>query len=393
MPARHTLSCVDPIDRANELLERYAALALAELPGDTTIFDAHTHLGNDIDGMVGDRDELLQIQRAYGISRSFVFCLDEPDRKPAFSAANDRSLAHAAAAPGELLPFVRLDLDDRPVEEATRCLDLGARGIKLHPRAQRFLPDDPRLEPVFELAAERRVPILIHGGRGLPPIADSLAGLLDRHCPPALIVAHAGIVDLAAMAENFAGRAGVFFDTSVWSPLDLLDLYRLVPPEQVVYASDYPYGRQPNSLLMAVRTARASGLDERQLRALFHDTAARIADGLDPVEPTTPQGATQLAHPVTFLRINQYLTMASAMLWLRHTADTYGVIGLALNACDERSNGHRPQTDQLREVLVVTRDLWDLASRLEDETAQRRAQRGALRLVHLASVLSVTNAA
>ena len=126
MPARHTLSCVDPIDRANELLERYAALALAELPGDTTIFDAHTHLGNDIDGMVGDRDELLQIQRAYGISRSFVFCLDEPDRKPAFSAANDRSLAHAAAAPGELLPFVRLDLDDRPVEEATRCLDRGA---------------------------------------------------------------------------------------------------------------------------------------------------------------------------------------------------------------------------------------------------------------------------
>ena len=384
---------MDPIDRANELLERYAALALAELPGGTPIFDAHTHLGNDIDGMVGDRDELLQIQRAYGISRSFVFCLDEPDRKPAFSAANDRSLAHAAAAPGELLPFVRLDLDDRPVEEATRCLDRGARGIKLHPRAQRFLPDDPRLEPVFELAAERRVPILIHGGRGLPPIADSLAGLLDRHCPPALIVAHAGIVDLAAMAENFAGRAGVFFDTSVWSPLDLLDLYRLLPPEQVVYASDYPYGRQPNSLLMAVRTARASGLDDREVRALLHDTATRIADGLDPIEPTSPRGATQLSHPVTFLRIHQYLTMASAMLWLRHTSDTYGVIGLALNACDERSNGRRTQTDQLREVLVVTRDLWDLASRLEDETAQRRAQRGALRLVHLASVLSVTNAA
>jgi len=381
---------VEPIDRANELLERYASLALAELPNDTAIFDAHTHLGHDIDGMVGDRDELLQIQRAYGIGRSFVFCLDEPDRKPAFTAANDRSLSHAAAAPEELLPFVRLDLDDGPIEEATRCLDLGARGIKLHPRAQRFLPDDPRLEPVFELAAERRVPILIHGGRGLPPIADSLARLLDRHCPPALIVAHAGIVDLAAMAENFAGRAGVFFDTSVWSPLDLLDLFRLVPPEQVVYASDYPYGRQPNSLLMAVRTARASGLDERELRAVFHDTATRIADGLDPLEPTTPRGATQLSHPVTFLRINQYLTMASAMLWLRHTSDTYGVIGLALNACDERSNGHRAETEQIRELLVATRDLWDLASQTEDDRDRRRAQRGAFRLVHLASVLAVT---
>ena len=69
------------------------------------------------------------------------------------------------------------------------------------------------------------------------------------------------------------------------------------------------------------------------------------------------------------------------------------MIGLALNACDERSNGHRSETDQLREVLVVTRDLWELASRIEDETDRRRAQRGALRLVHLASVLSVTNSA
>ena len=83
--------------------------------------------------------------------------------------------------------------------------------------------------------------------------------------------------------------------------------------------------------------------------------------------------------------------MASAMLWLRHTSDSYGVIGLALNACDERANGHRSETDQLREVLVVTRDLWELASHVEGEADRRRAQRGALRLVHLASVLSVTN--
>jgi predicted TIM-barrel fold metal-dependent hydrolase len=384
---------VDAIERANGILERYADLARAELPTGVPVFDAHVHLGEDIDGMVGDRDELLAIQRAYGIERSFVFCLDEPDRHPSFRAANDRTLAHAASAPGEFLPFVRLDLDEGPVEEATRCLDLGAQGIKLHPRAQRFLPDDPRLEPVFALAAERRVPVLIHGGRGLPPIADSLGRLLDRHEPPALIVAHAGIVDLAAMARNFAGRAGVFFDTSVWSPLDLLDLYRLVPPEQVVYASDYPYGRQPNSLLMAVRTARASGLDDAQLRAVFHDTAARIADGAEPVRPTTPRGTTELSHPVTFLRIHQYLTMASAMLWMRQPADTFGVLGLALNACDERSNGYRQETEQIRELLVATRDLWELASRAEDEKGRRRAQRGAFRLVHLATVLAVTNAA
>ena len=197
------------------------------------------------------------------------------------------------------------------------------------------------------------------------------------------------------MARNFAGRPGVFFDTSVWSPLDLLDLYRLVPPEQVVYASDYPYGRQPNSLLMAVRTARASGLDER--------AAARDAPrhrGADRRRPRAGRaervraGRRSSRIPITFLRIHQYLTMASAMLWLRHPSDTYGVIGLALNACDERSNGYRAQTDQIRELLVATRDLWELASRRARTTRdRRRAQRGAFRLVHLASVLAVTTAA
>ena len=126
--------------------------------------------------MIGDYDELLERSwTSYGISRAFMFCLDEPDRHPAFSAANDRTLAFAARSDGRLIPFVRLDLNETPIEEAARCLDAGARGIKLHPRAQRFDATDERLGPVFALAAERRVPILIHGGRGLPPIAAGLA--------------------------------------------------------------------------------------------------------------------------------------------------------------------------------------------------------------------------
>src|SRR5919109_4806349 len=239
-----------------------------ELPDGADIFDAHVHLGADIDGFRGDYEELERVQERYGVSRAFMFCLDEPDRHPAFRAANDRTLAYAERSGGRLIPFVRLDLSETPVEEAIRCLDRGARGIKLHPRAQRFFLNDERLAPVFELAADRRVPILIHGGRGLPPIADELAKLMDRY-EPQLIIAHAGIADLAGLARHFGGRPNVFFDTSVWSALDLLDLYRLVSPEQVLYASDYPYGRPPASLLIALRTARLSGLDDAQLRALL----------------------------------------------------------------------------------------------------------------------------
>src|SRR3954451_23944564 len=256
----------DPLERALELTASYDDELQRLLPAGADIFDAHLHLGNDIDGMVGDYEILEQVMAQYGISRAFMFCLDEPDRHPAFRAANDRTLAFGERSGGRLIPFVRLDLNETPIEEAKRCLDAGARGIKLHPRAQRFDSADERLRAVFALAEERRVPILIHGGRGLPPIADGLARLGERNPDAALIIAHAGIADLAHLSAAMAGRKNVFFDTSTWSAVDLLDLYRRVPPEQVLYASDFPYGQQPGSLFIALRSAIRAGFDEDQLR-------------------------------------------------------------------------------------------------------------------------------
>src|SRR5438132_14094587 len=111
--------------------------------------------------MAGRPEELIGSMDRYGISRSFMFCLDEPDRHPGFRAGNDRTLAFAERSEGRLIPFVRLDLAEDPIGEAKRCLDRGARGIKLHPRAQKFLLDDERLSPISQLAAERKVPVLI----------------------------------------------------------------------------------------------------------------------------------------------------------------------------------------------------------------------------------------
>ena len=381
----------DALQRALRLVETYDEVVRAELPQDVEVFDAHTHLGLDIDGMRGELDELLRIQRAHGITCSFVFCLDEPDRHPGFRDPNDRTLASAERSGGELIPFVRLDLTESPIAEAVRCLDRGARGIKLHPRAQKFALNDDRLAPVFELAADRRVPILIHGGRGLPPIADELAALMDRF-EPQLIIAHAGIADLAALAHHFSGRPGVFFDTSVWSPLDLLDLYRLVSPEQVLYASDYPYGMQPASLFSSLRTAQLAGLDDGQLRAMLGGSARRVAERQEALPLTPPRGPQDIAHPLTFARIHQYLSMATPLLWTRQ-ADTIGVLGLALNACDERSNGHREETERIRELLSTARDLWRAFPEAEDEEERIGAARIAFRLVHLANITAVTSAA
>ncbi|HET7744874.1 MAG TPA: amidohydrolase family protein [Gaiellaceae bacterium] len=379
------------LDRAQSILDDYEELLRAELPEGAVVYDAHTHLGHDIDGSHGNYDELVDILDRHGIARAFTFCLDEHDRVPGFTVPNDRTLAHAERSQGRLVPFVRLDLTAQPLEEARRCLDLGARGIKLHPRAQAFALDDQRLGPIFELAVERAVPILIHGGRGLPPIAVALSNLVDRYVGVRLIIAHAGIADMADLTARLGGAPGVFFDTSVWSAIDLLDLFRQVAAEQIVYASDYPYGRQPNSLLLSIRAARLAGVDDRQLRAILGENSRRIADGEEPAELTTPRGGSSLVQPLTFARIHQYISMAVPLLWLRQR-DAIGALGLAVNASRER-DGHEEEAWRVQELLVVASELWHESVDIESDDERITSMRKAIQLVNLADLIAVTTRA
>jgi uncharacterized protein len=272
-----------------------------------------------------------------------------------------------------------------------RALDLGARGIKLHPRAQAFALNDDRLQPIFALARERGVPILIHGGRGLPPIAEDLETLVKRNEGVRLIVAHAGIADMAGLAGRLGGIPGVYFDTSVWSALDLLDLFRQVPPEQVVYASDYPYGRQPNSLFASARAARLAGFDDSQLRDMLGETALRIASGTDEPALTAPKDKLAFSQPLTFARIHQYISMSVPMLWMRQR-DGIGALGLAVNAARER-DGHEEASERIEELLATADQLWREGAAIASDDERVSAMRTAIQLVNLADLIAVTTSA
>ncbi len=273
--------------------------------------------------------------------------------------------------------------------EATRVLDRGARGIKLHPRAQRFPLDDGRLEPIFALAAERRVPILIHGGRGLPPIADHLRKLVDRHPESQLIIAHGGIADLAALASAFAQHPGVFFDTSIWSAVDILDLFCRVSPEQLLYASDFPYGQHPQALLLDMRIARLAGFSVEEVRGLLGLNAAHVADGVAAPAPTPPKlGTRTLVQPIQLTRIHTYLTMATALLWSRH-ADATAAVGLAANAAAER-DGQGEVCDRIIELLSCAQDIFRLLADLDEDAERFAVTRSTFRLIHLADIEALT---
>jgi predicted TIM-barrel fold metal-dependent hydrolase len=284
----------------------------ALLPADAVVVDAHTHLGRDEDGQSLDPEVLIAFLDEVGPSaRACTFPLHDPERTPAYRVPNDRVLHWAQESEGRLYPYCRLDPAEDPVAEAERCLGLGARGIKLHPRAQAFGFGDSAAESIWKVAEAAKVPILIHAGRGMPRM-DPLADLALRFPEVVLVLAHAAIADQAMFASRLHDHPNVVYDTSTFSVFDQLELFARVPAERIVFASDAPYGRPAGALHTALRMAAYAGLDASERTFLVGATMSDILDGRplrNPAPPRVPE-----VRPINgrLARINGYLMMSFA---------------------------------------------------------------------------------
>ncbi len=277
------------------------------LPADAVVVDAHTHLGRDEDGQELSLAALIASLDEVGPSaRACTFALHDPDRSPAYRVPNDRVLRWAVQSDGRVYPYCRLDPAEDPVGEAQRCLALGARGIKLHPRAQAFGFGDRPAEAIWQVAQAAKVPILIHAGRGMPRM-DPLADLALRFPDVVLVLAHAAIADQGMFASRLGEHPNVVYDTSTFSVFDQLELFARVPAERIVFASDIPYGRPLGALYTALRMGMYAGLDDRDRKLLVGGTMTDILEGR-PLTAATPPRVPQIRRISGRLaRVNGYI--------------------------------------------------------------------------------------
>jgi predicted TIM-barrel fold metal-dependent hydrolase len=299
---------VDPSDAYGSLVAEVGEL----LPGDAVVVDAHTHLGRDEDGQQLDLAALIASLDEVGPSaRACTFALHDPDRAPAYRVPNDRVLRWAAQSGGRVYPYCRLDPAEEPVGEAERCLARGARGIKLHPRAQAFGFGDRHAEAIWRVAQAAKVPILIHAGRGMPRM-DPLADLALRFPDVVLVLAHAAIADQGMFASRLGDHPNVVYDTSAFSVFDQLELFARVPAERIVLASDVPYGRPLGALYTALRMGIYAGLDERERALVVGGTMTGILEGRPLAAPTPPRVPQIRRISGRLARVNAYIMMSFA---------------------------------------------------------------------------------
>jgi uncharacterized protein len=337
-------------------------------PADAEVIDAHTHLGLDEDGRSLTLEQLLSQLDDADARRACVFPLHDPERRPAYSLPNDRVIAWAGESEGRLTAFCRLDPAEGPLAECERCLAAGARGIKLHPRAQDFVFDGPDMDDVFALAESARVPILIHAGRGLPPLAEGLVDLALRHPGAVLILAHGAICDQGILTTRLAEHPGILYDTSCFFPLDVIELLARVPAERIVFASDPPYGLPATSLYMVLRVAHHAGLDETATRAMLGGTMASLLDGepLPSISPPRRQDLITLSGRLA--RVYGYASLVGPALFAGAREQARAMLDMALAACRD------PEPGSVGEALnTIGAALAAADGLLEDENGIRPA--------------------
>jgi uncharacterized protein len=354
-------------------------------PDGAHVIESHAHLGLDEDGMSLDPEGLHQLLDQAEVDQALVFPLHDPERAPAYRLPNDRVLAWAAESEGRFVPFCRLDPADGPVREAERCLSAGAKGIKLHPRAQAFGMVADGCADIFALAEQANVPILIHAGRGLPStFGAELVSLAQSHPGARLIMAHLGVTDQAVLAEGLRDHPGAVYDSSWLNPTDMLALFARVPAERIVFGSDPPYGRTLVGLHLILRVAASLGLDGEMVRDILGRTTQTLVDGRPLREASPPRAPELLLFDHRLARIHTNLMMAFGAIMAGNRDMAFGVLSLAASATRD------PAAGEAAVALERIAALLETALALVDAEDESGVSRPALQAIVLAMTIAAT---
>lgn len=246
-----------------------------KIPAGVEVFDAHAHIGEDIDGRTMTAAGMKAQMEAAGVARSIVFPLNDPNALHDYSGPNDVIWRAYEEYPESFVPFFRLNPHKNYETEFERCLERGFKGLKLHPVSQEFELDDQRVVRLFEMAAEAGLPVLIHAGFAMQRIVDPLLPTVERLPELRMILGHSAMVEVLAATRAFQGYPNVLFETSVVRAKDLFVLFCSMDPARICYGSDIPYGDLPSTLHATLSAADAAGLAEGELAGVLSNNIRR----------------------------------------------------------------------------------------------------------------------
>ncbi len=237
------------------------------------IIDSHEHLGDCYvyDHSVSE-EGLLGALNKNGVDGALVFPF--PGAADAPAVHNDIA-ALAKKYPGRIYGVVSLNPHRSPDEfdrEVKRCVDMGFKGIKIHPFGHACPLGARDAQKVFVAARTYGIPVIVHTGLGVPYTLPSVVMQPARQYPEVtFVIAHAGAYIYSAEALLVAQECpNVYLETSWCSAHRIREFVEKLGPERVMFGSDIPINIE--SELAKYR----SMLPDETLKCCFAETAQRV---------------------------------------------------------------------------------------------------------------------
>lgn len=193
--------------------------------------------------LAGTVDNLLTYGKSAGISRYVVLPVSlKPERT---QHINDFIVSQVAQHP-EFTGFGTIHAAmDSIMDETQRIMDLGLKGIKMHPDSQVFAIDDPRLLPVYE-QIQGKLTVMLHMGDHRYDYSHPvrLRRVLELFPRLDVVAAHFGGYSMYKTAYELLNDKNCMFDVSsslMFMPDGEAEKYiRAYGAERMLFGTDFP---------------------------------------------------------------------------------------------------------------------------------------------------------
>jgi uncharacterized protein len=227
-------------------LTLYSGLNLkAERRSGTFSDHAHTvftrHGSNDTYTIPNVLEEMDRM----GIARSIVLAID----LPIASRNSQYQLEHIAHHP-RLIPFCAVNaLSPRWEAAMDECVEMGARGLKIHPYAQMLPPNHPRIMRLLRRWSRTGLPVLFHTAHnGLEPTFLSHLAEMEHYEEPLkkfpetlFIFGHAGMLFYEQACAMAKAHGNTYLEIGGQPPQNIRHIVELIGPDHVLFGSDWPF--------------------------------------------------------------------------------------------------------------------------------------------------------
>lgn len=172
-----------------------------------------------------------------------------PDPRPGNALVLTAAKGQARILPGCL---VNPTMGPLATDDLKRCVDLGARTVKLMAASHRYRIDSSCVDPVMELAKELGIPATIHSGSELSGCSPAYIGALaQRHPDVTIIMDHMGYREWTGLAVEAAiANPNIYLGTTLIAAAEPINIKNIahggqVGADRIVFGSNSPAGVAP----------------------------------------------------------------------------------------------------------------------------------------------------